>query len=441
METPIFLGASYRAQQRALGWDLIGLSDVISVPVLPQPLQWLSLAFAIPQTTLRNNQPFQVRARDAARPEVFAKYDVKMMDKSDRQQPPPTNGGGLKSLSEAEPKLVLPDFYLPSDGPRSRSHRFMVLPCPPLMLTEPARILIEYCTDKESLQIGSFDVAFQPTPPISEEERRAIISRPGAIRFVDLFISCPKCNARLTLFKSLNPGERPSGVLGEAVAIEEAPDVWACDCGSARVSLTYLKLGLHNAFRTGAVTRDPRPLKLTPLYERGAIETILERYLAVILGEPTEEAVQQFLQENPILWSFLSPVKILHKPPVLTKKRADFGILSAGRVLYLIEIEKPQTRLVRKSGGVSAELQAGLDQIRDWRVIVGNHRGALLDELGFKSDEVDDVRFLLVAGLAQRTPKEGNTLLRRNPPAEAQLFCFDELAAFLHRIAGELSTL
>lgn len=99
-----------------------------------------------------------------------------------------------------------------------------------------------------------------------------------------------------------------------------------------------------------------------------------------------------------MLWAFLLPKKILHEPSVLTKKKADFRILSTQGIFYLIEIEKPQTQLIKRDGGFHAELQKGIDQVRDWSIVVGDHRNALLSELGLSQGVVREIRYILVAG-------------------------------------------
>jgi hypothetical protein len=129
------------------------------------------------------------------------------------------------------------------------------------------------------------------------------------------------------------------------------------------------------------------------------------------------------------------------KPPILTKCNADFAILSRSKVLWLIEIEKPQTKLTKADGGIHSELQTGLNQIRDWRVAVQDHRAAFLHGLGLSSDEVDDVRYMLIAGCASRTNAIHLTTLRRNPLSPAEFYCFDELASFLHATECSLQRL
>jgi hypothetical protein len=180
-------------------------------------------------------------------------------------------------------------------------------------------------------------------------------------------------------------------------------------------------------------------MHFTPLYEAGRIQDIIAEFEQLIEHATEEEPVQKYLEEHPVLWAFLSPVKILHKPAVLTKKKADFGILTSQKLLYLVEIEKPTTRLTNQDGAISGEIQRGANQIRDWQLVVGDHRLALLAELGLKESEVHEIRYLLIGGLARRTTATGLTKIRRSPFAlNTDFYCFDELGSFLHTLAGEL---
>jgi hypothetical protein len=108
-------------------------------------------------------------------------------------------------------------------------------------------------------------------------------------------------------------------------------------------------------------------------------------------------------------------------------------------VLILVQIEKPQPKLVTKDGALRSEFQKGRKQIYDWSVVVSDHRVAFLNELGLKNEEVHDMRFLLVAGLARQTSSEALIILRRNPPGlNTQFLCFDELAGYLLLLGGHL---
>jgi len=95
-----------------------------------------------------------------------------------------------------------------------------------------------------------------------------------------------------------------------------------------------------------------------------------------------------------------------------------------------------------KADALRSGFQKGLKQIYDWSVVVGDHRVAVLNELGLTNEEVHDIRFLLVAGLARQTSSEDLVIRRRNPPApNTQFLCFDELAGYLLLLEGHLDTM
>jgi hypothetical protein len=313
-------------------------------------------------------------------------------------------------------------------------------PAPPMIVWRPCRIYVDVEMAESRYRLGEFICGFVPPPPLGEEERRAIASRPGAMKAIVYHLGCKNCGDEIELYVQLNPHDPPQNIKPTAVPLETALSPWNCKCGQSAVDLTFLKLGLHDLFRRA----NPRMtgesvIHYTSLYESGRVEALLAEFEKLIESATEEEPVQKFLEENPVFWAFLSPVKILHKPAVLTKKKADFGILTAHKILYLVEIEKPTTRLVNKDDSISGEILRGANQIRDWEVVVDDHRLALLSELNLKESEVQEVRYLLIGGMARRTKSDGLIKLRRSPLAsKTQFYCFDELGSFLHIVAGEL---
>jgi hypothetical protein len=225
--------------------------------------------------------------------------------------------------------------------------------------------------------------------------------------------------------------------------LPNAPDRWRCSQECSELDLTYLKRGIHDLYRRPLSYRETSSdITFIPIYQRGQIEAILSDYQALIHSRPTEEAIQKFMEGHPLIWAFLSPQRILHKPPVLTKWKADFAVLSTQRILYFVEIEKPQTKIATRTGNPHSQLQEGINQIRNWSIVVSDHRSSLLDELRLKAEDVHDIRYVLVAGLTQNTDASALCKLQRNPPIEKTLlYCYDELAAFLHNIASTLDRL
>jgi hypothetical protein len=264
------------------------------------------------------------------------------------------------------------------------------------------------------------------------------------MRNVVFHIGCKACKSEAKYYSQLNPIEaRPAELAADAVLLEHAPSHWTCKCGQTSVDLTYLKQGLHDLFRHPRPRSDDQAIvQFTPLYKAGRIQDMIAEFDALLDTTEDEETVQKYLEEHPVFWAFLSPLRILHKPPVLTKKKADFGILTTHKILYMVEIEKPRTRLINQDGSISAEIQRGADQIRDWQVVVGDHRLTLLSELGLKESDVQEIRYILIGGLSKRTTAAGLTKLRRSPFASnTDFYCFDELGSVLHTLSQELRRL
>jgi len=195
-------------------------------------------------------------------------------------------------------------------------------------------------------------------------------------------------------------------------------------------STKFLRLGIHELFRS-RLTSGEEPVRFLSYYEQSMVSAVSSRYSKLIHSEPAEEEVQEFLDENQILWSFLGPLEVIPKPKVLTKRVGDFAIVTPTKTLYLVEIEKPQTVLSKQKGGQSADIQKGIEQINQWRFTVDDHRLALPDELRIRRDKVDSVRYILVGGLASTTPASELRALRQSVPADTTFYTFDELAHLL----------
>ncbi len=321
------------------------------------------------------------------------------------------------------------------------AYEFWPMPAPPLLVKKPCRVMVDLEIANQSYRLGEVVCGFVEPLPIGDAERRAIASRPNAPKAVEFNLNCRACNSVLQVYVLLNPSEPvPKRIKPNAFDVSEAPNEWACQCGQSVLDLSYLKRGMHDLLRHPQTSPNERaPLNYTPLYESGRIHSLVGEYEELILSSPAEEEVQKFLENNPLLWSFLSPMKIIHKPSVLTRKKADFGILTTQNILYLIEIEKPTTRLVNRDGSIAADIMRGANQIRDWELVVDDHRLALLAELGLKEVEVREIRFILIGGLVRDVDAVGLAKLRRSPLAsKTQFLCFDDLGSSLHTMAAQL---
>jgi len=445
--TLIFLGMSRRAARNGEGLDLLGLTRFLIFPFFPMSLEGLQCVVGIERRSLIDKE----------------KLDWKLIF-TDESQPTSQGYSNLSiSISEQRPndgkiKVSRNHYTVPSAlshnspmnwglfaaGDQSKDFEILPIPAPPLLIHRPCRVSVEIEVDDKKHICGDFICCYVQPPPLTDEERRAIASQPGAANVVVIEVSCKICKTTASFFCLLNPATDKSHKLPkQSISIYDAPDTWVCDCKSTTFQLNYYKQGLHDVFRHRHVPLiGESPLRFTPLYEAGRIGSILASFEQLIDKAIDEESVQKFLEENPLFWSFLSPSKILHKPPVLTKKRADFGILTTQRVFFLVEIEKPTTRLTNQDDSISAEIQRGANQIRDWQLVIEDHRLTFLSELGLKESEVQEIRYVLIGGLARRTAATGMSKLRRSPLAsKTDFYCFDELGSFLHTLAGALKML
>jgi hypothetical protein len=436
---PIFMGVCESALVRGDGLlqDFYGVGELVLLPFLPQNLNGIYLLIGVPRTIIDKNISINFITRDKKNPKNSASMHLESI------QSEPAIGkarifGYSKHYSEvvtnmrsegSKDKIELTRLLIPPN----LIYKQIPIPCPPLFITEPTEIDVIAKAKEKEVKIGSFECKFVPTPPISEQERMAIMSRPGAINGLFYKMRCNKCNDKVLLHLLLDEKGRLPDKFKQSILLKTAPHEWKCRCGKTEIPLIYLKQGLHEMFRRTGTVDIQEKANIVPLYQRGAIASIINEYQKFIIEYATEEeAIQKFMENTPILWNFLAPRKIWKKPPIITKYNADFGILTRMNILYFIEIEKPATKLVKTGGGVHSELQVGLDQIRDWRIEVEKHREAVLDAIGLTQKGVHDIRYILIAGMASNTSSTGLEKIRRMSREGESIFCFDELASFLH---------
>lgn len=443
---PLFLGMSHRAARRGYGWDLLGVTTLVLFPFFPQRLTGLQCVLGLNRSSLqdRNNYSYKLLLTDETQPsnQGWVNQDLSLISPDQAS----LSGKAGFAIPSGPPEGGSTSFGWAMVGSQDElgAIEIVPVPAPPLMIGRPCRVFVDIEIDGKRYRRGEFICGFVPPAPLTDEERRAIASRPGAAKSVVFHIACKLCQSEADYYCQLNPlDERPIEVPKTAIPLNEAPSSWLCSCGQSTVELTYLKQGLHDVFRYAQTkSSEDSFMHFTPLYQAGRIQDIIAEYEQLIENTSDEEPVQKFFEAHSVCWAFLSPARIMHKPAVLTKKKADFGILTTQKILYLVELEKPSTRLTNQDGAISAEIQRGANQIRDWQLVVSDHRLALLSELGLKDNEVQEIRYILIGGLARRTSAKGLTKLRRSPFAPStDFYCFDELGSFLHTLAGELRRL
>lgn len=441
--SPIFLGVCQSALILGDGvfQDFLSVGEILPLQLYPQNLEHFSLLMAFPKPQLESEYQTRILLRDPESCSTFGYLDLKLGSVSQTGAMNLTGYSKHYKRAPSDGKYLsyARGLYLPEDA----RYKLMPVPCPPMVLHRPCRLEVFHELDGNNVKLGSFTCSFVKPPPLSAEERAALLSRPGSLRAIIFGLSCKLCSDSVRFFDSLEPTTSVPKSHHDAIPLSKAEALWICRCKKTIAPLCYLKDGVSEIYRRGYNESELQRLNVSAIhFQNGAIDAIISEYQECLSrSKDDEQTVQQFLEANPVLWNFLAPTKIWHKPPILTKYFADFAILSASNILHLIEIEKPSTKLVRKDGNLHSELNLALDQLRNWRIEVQNHRLAFLDQLNLQANAVHDIRFVLVAGMTSNTAWQGLEKVRRDRTAADSLFCFDELASFLHSTQAAIRNL
>jgi len=291
------------------------------------------------------------------------------------------------------------------------------------VVKHPGQYKITVCRETEEVSIGCLVFGYAPAPPLTKERIAAIRSNPYATKRVRFSMRCNQCNDELRAYTGLERSDEEER--DGWIWYKQLPDSFACKCGKTTMDLTMLRDSLHALL--GHVTRGKEELSFTRLYERGALEAICNQFASLLDLNPEEEQVQQFIEDNPILLHQFGPERIYHKAPILTKHKTDFAILSNKGALILIEIEKPGKRLLKKDGGMTADLQHAFDQVRDWLHRIEDHRAATLACIDLKPEEVVSVRGVVIAGRDSGYPADHLRKLKWTDFGQIDFYTYDDL--------------
>jgi len=265
----------------------------------------------------------------------------------------------------------------------------------PMMLPAPGRYLVYQGTTKETEElIGEFCCfAFDP-PPLTAERVAAIKSDPHAMKAVRLTVSCTECQSKVQMYAAL---ERTSAIEAEGYTwYTEIPDTFLCSCGKSVFDLRITRKNLFGYL--GEVYNAEHILSYVPLYERSVLDNIRSEFTHLLNSNTKEEIIQQFLENNPILLHQFPAVRILFKPPILTRYVADFAIVGPQGELILIEIELPSMNLLRKNGDHAAPLTHAVNQVQNWIQVASDHRTAFLSELNIDMALIGTIRGVVIGG-------------------------------------------
>lgn len=281
-------------------------------------------------------------------------------------------------------------------------------------------ILVE---DNREVCIGALSFVGVDAMPLTPDRVQAIRSDPLAMKIVRFGIACKECSKECRAYAAL---EKHARLESEGWKwYEELPEQFVCTCGKTTVDLQFVRRNLHGVLSAG--THRVGELTVSRLYEKDTLQEIVRAFGRLLDGEAREEAIHQFIKDNPILLNQCSPSRILHKVPVLTRFKTDIALLDQRGVLRLIELERPDLALMKKDGGVSASLQHAFDQVRSWLARIRRDWSATLQEMKFKPDEVARVDGVVIAGRDKEYSAEQLVELKGHDFGEIQFYTYDDL--------------
>lgn len=378
----VFLGACERAFLEREGktnlfkWNVLGLKNIILSYIFPLNLRNWVIGLAVNIDRIKEITDLKITDKEGK--EVgFIKIQL------------------FKNISPNSKSAILEEYGTPVLVPKNTwSAVFLPIKESDIVISQPGIYNICLSERSELSVIGQLDFALVDPPPLTQERIAAIKSDPTAVKAVKMILKCKKCPSIFKSYASLGPNtdlERNG-----YIKFNKAPDEFICACKNTHIDLKILKKNLHGFLGTKSRKRDE--LDFIPLYERSALEGVLDRLTKLIVSNPNEEELQKFIQKNPIMLHQFPAEKIFFKPPLLSQFFADFGIVTPQKELILIEIEKTDIRLMKKDGGIAAPLTHAIDQTRDWLHIANEHRLAVLDNLSINKDEVSSIRGIVIAG-------------------------------------------
>lgn len=277
-----------------------------------------------------------------------------------------------------------------------------------------------------------------PTPSLTPESVAAIRSNPLAIKFVRYRIGCKKCGDAVRAYAGV---EKNAELESQGwVWFENLPDRFKCGCGSLDITLQYIKTGLHGILNRRLNPLSDPHINSIRLYEQSALEEDIRQFKILIDKDSKEEDLQVFLEKHPIFFSFFLPTKLMFKPPILTKYKSDFAILTSRRELLLIEIERAALRVLKKDGGVHSQLQHPLDQVRDWLRTFDDHRAAALEAMNLTLGEVAIVRGVVIAGRTPKDSKQERTFRNLSIGERISVCTYDDLLSAVQEIVRQTAS-
>lgn len=404
-----FLGACERyasvsrGHPLAMQHNIIGLEKIIISSIFPLSLNDFGYVFAIYEPLSYGS--FCIKFISPSGEETL-KIDIKT-DTEFQGSEQPAQQLDVVSLHAAQ------RYWMP----------VVVLPDKSVIAKEPGEYAVVLSRDGENINIGYLVLEYVKVPPLTGEQVAAIRSNPHGSKKVFIKLECNSCKENITAYAALEKEDKPKK--DNAIWYADLPDTFNCKCGKSVYNLKYIRENLHALL--GHNFGKKSTTSFAKLYEDRALEEISKGFGALLSKAPKEEDIQKYIENNPILLQHFAPERILYKAPILSKFNTDIVIYSQNKELILLELEKPNTRLLKKDGGIAAELQHAIDQVNDWLYMSEKHRNAVLDCIGLVDKDVTKIKGVVIAGRDKLYRSEHLNKLRWKNFGNISFYTYDDL--------------
>jgi hypothetical protein len=403
--------------------NILGLKQAVVTYILPLPLSAFKWVFAF--RNISSSPAAKLHITNLLGEEIGCinlQFQVQAM-----------TGDTVDATTTAQSSEPVRSMVVGSEG-------WIVLPVPveeTLLASSAGRYVISMAQPNGTKEmIGAIDILLANVDPLTEHRIAAIRSDPHAAKAIRIQIGCKQCPSKVQAWVGLDRKPNEDGWLW----YEDVPDHFVCGCGATKIDLYGIKHNLH-ALLGHPFVANASEISFTPLYEAGALEALRQAFVRLLSSDPPEEAIQRFMQENPILLHQFPAEKLFFKPAILTFFNTDFAVVTPQKELVLIEIENTKTRLMTKSGDEAAPLRHALDQVRNWLHVVDEHRLAVLDSLSIDRKMVSSVRGVVIAGRDRGYDAEHLRRLKGLDRGRIGFLTFDDLAFSMAALVARLRNL
>lgn len=296
--------------------------------------------------------------------------------------------------------------------------------------------------DKEAL-IGKLLFIGVDAQPLSLERIAAIKGNPIAPKWIDMTMGCSKCDNFIktyTAVEQLIDAEKQGFTW-----YQHLPDSFSCSCGKFKCDLKLLRKSMHAMLMRSPVESTTRSVSMTRMYEAQALQDIIGRFsLLLDSSSDREETIQKYIESNTILLSQFSLSRIFFKSAITTQYNDDFSIVTPKKELILIEIERPNLKLLKKDGGIHSELTHAFDQVENWLSAATHHRDAVIHSVGkgdLRNEEIGRIRGVVIAGRDKGQSAARLRDLKMINRHNVDFFTYDDLLNHLVELVRDISNL